>query len=112
MLDMLNDKSDNELEQQCDANPERRKAMWSMWNAPSDLDYYGQSGFSEDEREEEQEEELEPLPAHLRYGQSGFSGDEPEEEQEEELEPPVDWPEPPDDGLEPPQEAEQQGEQQ
>jgi len=58
--------------------------MWSMWNAPSDLDY---------------------------YGQSGFGGDEPEEEQEEELEPPDDFPEPPDDGLEPPEEQEQ-GEQQ
>ena len=32
--------------------------MWSMWNAPSDLDYYGQSGFSGDEPEEEQELEL------------------------------------------------------
>jgi hypothetical protein len=61
------------------------QAMWSIWNAPSDLDY---------------------------YGQSGFSGDEPEEEeQEEELEPPDDWPEPPDDGPEPPEEQEQ-GEQQ
>ena len=49
--------------------------MWSMWNAPSDLDY---------------------------YGQDGFSGDEPEDEQEPELEPPDDWPEPPDDGPEPP----------
>ena len=57
--------------------------MWSMWNAPSDLDY---------------------------YGQSGFSGDEPEEEQEPELEPPDDWPEPPDEGLEPP-EDQAQGEQ-
>ena len=46
--------------------------MWSIWNAPSDLDY---------------------------YGQSGFGGDEPE--QEEELEPPDDFPEPPDEGLEP-----------
>jgi hypothetical protein len=34
--------------------------MWSMWNAPSDLDYYGQSGFSGDELEEEQETEPEP----------------------------------------------------
>ena len=33
--------------------------MWSMWNAPSDLDYYGQSGFSGDEMEEEQEIEPE-----------------------------------------------------
>ena len=58
--------------------------MWSMWNAPSDLDYYGQSGF----------------------------GDEPEEEQQEpELEPPDDWPEPPYEGPEPPEEQEQ-GEQQ
>ena len=63
---------------------EREKTMWSMWHAPSDLDYYGQSGFSGDEREEEQEEELEP---------------------------PDDWPEPPDDGLEPP-EGQAQGEQQ
>jgi hypothetical protein len=55
-----------------------------MWNAPSDLDY---------------------------YGQSGFSGEEPEEEQEDELEPPDDYPEPPDDGLEPPEQQEQ-GEQQ
>ena len=58
--------------------------MWSMWNAPSDLDYYGQSGCGEDE---------------------------PEEEQEEELEPPDDYPEPPDDGLDPPEQQEQ-GEQQ
>ena len=50
--------------------------MWSMWNAPSDLDY---------------------------YGQSGFSGDEPDEELEPELEPPDDWPEPPDEGPEPPE---------
>ena len=57
--------------------------MWSMWNAPSDLDY---------------------------YEQSGFGGDEPEDEQEPEQEPPDDWPEPPDDGPEPP--AEEQGEQQ
>jgi hypothetical protein len=63
---------------------ERKKTIWSIWNAPSDLDY---------------------------YGQSGFTGDEPEQEQEEELEPPDDFPEPPDDGLEPPEE-EQQGEQQ
>ena len=59
--------------------------MWSIWNAPSDMDY---------------------------FGQSGFSGDEPEEEQQEpELEPPDDWPEPPDEGPEPPEEQEQ-GEQQ
>jgi hypothetical protein len=57
--------------------------MWSIWNAPSDLDY---------------------------YGQSGFRGDEPKEEQEPELEPPDDWPDPPDDGPEPPVEV--QGEQQ
>jgi hypothetical protein len=43
-------------------------------------------------------------------GQSGFSGDEPEEKQEEELEPPDDLPEPPDDGPEPPDY--EQGEQQ
>jgi len=34
--------------------------MWSMWNAPSDLDYYSQSGFSGDEPDEEQDAELEP----------------------------------------------------
>ena len=34
--------------------------MWSIWNAPSDLDYYGQSGFSGDEPDEEQETEPEP----------------------------------------------------
>ena len=28
--------------------------MWSMWNAPSDLDYYGQGGFGDDEPEEEE----------------------------------------------------------
>jgi len=38
--------------------------MWSIWNAPSDLDYYGQSGFSGDDPEEEQETELEP-PEYL-----------------------------------------------
>jgi hypothetical protein len=59
------------------------KTMWSMWNAPSDLDY---------------------------YGQSGFGGDEPEDEQEEELEEPDDLPEPPDEGLEPP-DLQAQGEQ-
>jgi hypothetical protein len=31
-----------------------------MWNAPSDRDYYGQSGFSGDEPDEEQDAELEP----------------------------------------------------
>ena len=39
---------------------ERKNTMWSIWNAPSDLDYYGQSGFSGDEPEEEQETEPEP----------------------------------------------------
>ena len=34
--------------------------MWSMWNAPSDLDYYGPSGFSGDEPDEETEIEPEP----------------------------------------------------
>jgi len=42
--------------------------MWSMWNAPSDLDYYGQSGFSEDEPDEEQETELEP-PEEYEVGE-------------------------------------------
>jgi hypothetical protein len=59
--------------------------MWSMWNAPSDLDYYGQSGFGGDEPEEEQEEELEEQPDDL--------------------------PEPPDEGPEPP-DLQAQGEQQ
>ena len=43
--------------------------------------------------------------------QSGFSGEEPEEEQEEELEPPDDFPDLQDDALEPPVEQ-AQGEQQ
>jgi len=29
--------------------------MWSMWNAPSDLDYYEQDGFSGEPPEEEEE---------------------------------------------------------
>lgn len=42
--------------------------MWSMWNAPSDLDYYIQSGFGDDEPEEEEleaplEDCIEPLEA-------------------------------------------------
>ena len=81
MLDTLNDKSDNELEQQCDANPERRKAMWSMWNAPSDLDYYGQSGFGEDEPEEEQEIEPDP-PDDEEFGEIPIGPEPPEEEQQ------------------------------
>jgi hypothetical protein len=73
--------------------------MWSMWNAPSDLDYYGQSGFGDDEPEKEELEEppedcVEPLEAGP----------------EAELELPDDWPEPPDEGPEPPAE-ERQGEQ-
>ena len=32
--------------------------MWSMWNAPSDLDYYGQ--FNPDPPEDEEPEEPEP----------------------------------------------------
>jgi len=39
--------------------------MWSMWNAPSDLDYYGQSGFSDEEPEEEQDMEPEPREEEL-----------------------------------------------
>ena len=39
--------------------------MWSMWNAPSDLDYYGQSGFSE----EEPEQETEPEPPDDELGE-------------------------------------------
>ncbi len=32
--------------------------MWSMWNAPSDLDYYGQPDEPEPEEELETESEL------------------------------------------------------
>ena len=39
--------------------------MWSMWNAPSDLDYYAQPGFSGNETEEEQEVEPEPPEEEL-----------------------------------------------
>jgi hypothetical protein len=64
----------------------KENAMWSMWNAPSDLDY---------------------------YGQCGGSGDEPEDDQqEEELEPPDEVLEDIDPGPEPPAEEEEQGEQQ
>jgi len=68
--------------------------MWSMWNAPSDLDYYGQSGFGDDEEEEDPERDPEPAD----YSAQG-SGPEPEWE----LGPPDDWPEPPDEGPEPPE---------
>jgi hypothetical protein len=41
--------------------------MWSMWNAPSDLDYYGQSGFSGDEPDQEElESEPEPFGARQK----------------------------------------------
>ena len=40
-----------------------------MWNAPSDLDYYGQSGFSEDEPEEEQKQKTEPEPPEQEPGE-------------------------------------------
>ncbi len=38
--------------------------MCSMWNAPSDLDYYDQFRMSGDEPDEEEEVELEP-PEYL-----------------------------------------------
>jgi hypothetical protein len=53
--------------------------MWSIWNAPSDLDYYGQSGFGEDEPEREQEEELEP-PEYVELGDEEIGAEPPEEE--------------------------------
>jgi hypothetical protein len=56
--------------------------MWSIWNAPSDLDYYGQSGFGEDEPEEEQEEELEP-PEYVELGDEEIGPEPPEDEQGE-----------------------------
>ncbi len=73
--------------------------MWSMWNAPSDLDYYGQSGFGDDEPEEEELEE--PPEECLETLEAG---------PQTELETPDDWPEPPDEGPEP-QAEERQGEQ-
>jgi hypothetical protein len=68
--------------------------MWSIWNAPSDLDYYGQSGFGDDEPDEEPELE-EPPEDYTEPLEAG---------PEIELEPPDDWPEPPDEGAEPPAE--------
>jgi hypothetical protein len=65
--------------------------MWSIWNAPSDLDYYGQSGFGDDEPDEE---ELEPPEDCIEPLEAG---------PETELEPPDDLPEPPDEGPEPPE---------
>jgi len=56
--------------------------MWSIWNAPSDLDYYGQSGFSGEEPEEEQEVELEP-PDDEELGEQELGPEPPEEEQGE-----------------------------
>ena len=56
--------------------------MWSMWNAPSDLDYYGQDGFHDDEPDEEEEEveiELEP-PEYLFEDQE--TGPEPPAEEQ------------------------------
>jgi len=41
--------------------------MWSMWNAPSDLDYYGQPGFSGGEPNEETE--IEPETSKDEQGQ-------------------------------------------
>ena len=58
--------------------------MWSMWNAPSDLDYYGQSGFSGDEPEQEQEEEeLEPPDEVLE--ERGIGPEPPAEETEDQF---------------------------
>lgn len=34
--------------------------MWSMWNAPSDLDYYGQSGLDQEPPDEDPDVEPEP----------------------------------------------------
>ena len=56
--------------------------MWSMWNAPSDLDYYGQSGFGGDEPEEEQEIEPEP-PEEDELGEVPIGPEPPEYEQGE-----------------------------
>ena len=67
--------------------------MWSMWNAPSDLDYRGQSGFGDDEEEEDPERDPEP---------ADYSARAPAEEPEWQLGPPDDWPEPTEDGMEPP----------
>jgi hypothetical protein len=67
--------------------------MWSMWNAPSDLDYYGQNGFGDDDEEEGPERDPEP---------ADYSAQAPGEEPEWELGPPDDWPEPSEDGTEPP----------
>ena len=53
--------------------------MWSMWNAPSDLDYYGQDGCHDEEPDEEQEEELEP-PEYLFEDQE--TGPEPPAEEQ------------------------------
>jgi hypothetical protein len=61
------------------SKPERRKTMWSIWNAPSDLDYYGQSGFSGDEPDEEQETELEPPEEH-ELGEQEVGPEPPENE--------------------------------
>lgn len=43
--------------------------MWSMWNAPSDLDYYGQSGLDQEPTEEE--EEMEPELSNDEPGEQG-----------------------------------------
>jgi hypothetical protein len=51
-----------------------------MWNAPSDLDYYGQSGFNEDEPEEEQQIEPEP-PEEDEFGEIPMGPEPPEEEE-------------------------------
>jgi len=56
--------------------------MWSIWNAPSDLDYYGQSGFGEDEPEEEQEIELDP-PDDFELEQLELGPEPPAQEQGE-----------------------------
>jgi hypothetical protein len=83
----------NDAPERSSANLRKETTMWSMWNAPSDLDYYGQSGFGDDEEEEDPERDPEPADYSLQA---------PGEEPELELEPPDDWPEPSEDGTEPP----------
>jgi hypothetical protein len=53
-----------------------------VWNAPSDLDYYGQSGFSGEEPEEEREVEPQPTEDD-ELGEEEIEPEPPEEEQGE-----------------------------
>ena len=57
--------------------------MWSIWNAPSDLDYYGQSGFAGEEPEKEEEMEPEP-PEEDELGEYVIGPEPPVEECENE----------------------------